>query len=301
MARYIPFLKYQIDLLNYKDLMVYESFDELKEIGKNRIDKNYIFEKCFDENDDRLFLTSLMLMFPYLFFMDENYFDKERLKSAIQKSNRIKDKLNFQHLIFLRLNQKNIDEALGRISNGRKNRVNQKNFVTTLAKYLYYHAFFTLLKTISFDGKTTFLDYLELLRKVERELRKTSNHGYVLGLSTSKPAVNYFLKEFYERFRREYQIDDKSFEENLLLFEILNRNSDVSKLLYSSIDFNIELNPQFSTQKKNKLLRPLFYEIVCKVCYTSHYHQKWTNNEVTRKFSDFLKSYTKYLKNKDLK
>ena len=107
-------------------------------------------------------------------------------------------------------------------------------------------------------------------------------------------AVGLALMLFLTYTTINYKTYDKSLIDIGQEFDILSNKSSLAKLIYISLEKNIRFDDNLSATKKNKLMRPLFYELVCSICYPKHYEYDINNTEVTNKFRDFRNSYKNY-------
>ena len=69
---------------------------------------------------------------------------------------------------------------------------------------------------------------------------------------------------------------------------IYTKNSWLARHLYSIIDSNISLPENINNKKRNKLLRPLFKEIVCKMCYPNVFDKSYSSKDLNTQVQNFL-------------
>lgn len=283
---------FPISLFNVHDDKQYESFMSIQmDFKKGFPIGNYIsyLAKVFKEEKNQHLIAKLLVIFPFIFFSNA-----EEIKQLNSKYYNIKENefsvynpIRFLRVLNLRLNHTAIRNSIRDIVDSNNAEINYSNFITQIFIVLYKYAFIEISESIywSTGGEIKQgMTFKELFAKegiAKNIINNKNSHEFMVN------GANAFIKNL----NGSISIDDNIVLKTKDQINFFLKPSYFSKVLYSIIDFNIKWVDNFSSTKKNKLLRPLFHEIVCKICYPKIYDEGIDSIALKQKYRNFLKSY----------
>jgi hypothetical protein len=160
--------------------------------------------------------------------------------------------------------------------------------VSLLFKYSYKLAFIKLAESIVWKTteqgvplKLNFRQLFELVSNAKWSIENNQSNFFARELDNDK------LKTFDNSFGNE--IKNKKMIVNEI--ELFLNNANCSKIFYSLIDFSVEMPKNMSSSKRNQLMRPFFYYIVCPLFYKDYLDYDKDHEFVVQKFKNFLRNY----------
>ena len=270
---YLDQLYFPIYLFNRYDDRIVGSFSTIKKLVKAvQLNNKYNFESVFYPEKERDLFAVALTHFPYIFFLTEKL-NISTLPRLMNNNPRILDPNRFLNLYNKRINVKSIWENCDKIQQMQDCSVNAKGFINHLFNLLYKYAFVEVASSLKLNERNYQLkDYLDDYKKYKKD-------SFIMGGQILEYSI-----------QAEPDIVKKSIDE----MSFLSRSHNASKLFYFGIDNNITLPDTLSSTAKNKLLRPLFYEIICNICYPRfHNDYQLDSPELVEKFRLFLREYNK--------
>jgi hypothetical protein len=162
--------------------------------------------------------------------------------------------------------------------------------VSLLFKYSFKLAFIKLAESIVWKTtkqgvplKLNFRQLFELVSNAKWNIENNQSNFFARELDYDK------LKTFDNSFGHE--IKNKKMIVNEI--ELFLNNANCSKIFYSLIDFSVEMPNNMSSSRRNQLMRPFFYHIVCPLFYKDFMDYEKDHEFVVQKFRNFLKNYKK--------
>lgn len=283
-----------LQLFNFYDNQVFDSFEKIiSSSSPHNKDPQKYLNKVIVKFYNQHLLIQLLNIFPYIAFTD---FQKVKL---IQKSdlNSIYNQNKLLGALNLRINKNEINNQLIEIEKIQDAKIDRNGFFTEIFICYYKYFFIQLIESINW-----------ITHKVDssRELNIKFNLSELLDRYTkNKINLNTIGFDDYDRL---IQYDEKKLFLNSLGFnknfekqifkelQIYNKNSKLALHLYDIIHYNIILPEHIEPSYRNKLLRPLFREIVCKICYPRVFNSYYLQDDLNRKYRKFLTTYKKKLK-----
>ncbi|MDA8572962.1 hypothetical protein N9K85_06665, partial [Flavobacteriaceae bacterium] len=133
--------------------------------------------------------------------------------------------------------------------------------------------------------KLNFRQLFELVSNAKWSIENNQSNFFARELDNDK------LKTFDNSFGNE--IKNKKMIVNEI--ELFLNNANCSKIFYSLIDFSIEMPKNMSSSRRNQLMRPFFYYIVCPLLYKDFMDYEKDHEFVIQKFRNFLRTYKKQI------
>jgi hypothetical protein len=251
--------------------------------------KEYLAENLSTLENQHL-LIQLLLLFPFLAFSskkDIRLTKKYRLDSVYDVE-KLERALNF------RLDEKVFNTQLKSIENIDGSTIDYQNFYSDLFIKLYKYFFIELVDSIYLKSEKDIggkeIKYRQSISEFMEELDSNDD------LKKSDTSPSWFEIKKNERkkelvnsfgFNADYQ------KQILTELKIHTINSKRARYFYATIENNISLPKTLTSAEKNSLLRPLFVEIVCKLCYPEVFNSDYTKRELNTKYRKFLTTYAK--------
>lgn len=269
----------------------FSSYEEIKSWSHPCVysHREYLADNLSRLENQRL-LIQLLLLFPYLAFSSK----KEIRLTKKNKLDSVYDVKKLERALNFRLDEKVFITQLKSIENIDGSTIDYQNFYTDLFINLYKYFFIELVDSIylksytNLDGNEikcpqSISEFVEEFYSND-EIKKLDIHPSWFEVKKNerkKELVNSF------GFNAKYQ---KQILKELKLHTI---NSKRARYFYTSVENNISLPKNLTSAEKNSLLRPLFVEIVCKICYPEVFNSDYTKQELNTKYRKFLTTYAK--------
>lgn len=251
--------------------------------------KQYLADN-FRGLENQHLLIQLLLLFPFLAFSskkDIRLTKKYRLDSVYDVG-KLERALNF------RLDEKVFNTQLKSIEKIDGSTIDYQSFYSQLFIKLYKYFFIELVDSIYLKSDTDIggkeIKYRQSISEFIKEFYSSDD------FKKSDTSPSWFEIKKNERkkellnsfgFNADYQ---KQILKELKIYTI---NSKRARYFYATIENNITLPKTLASAKKNSLLRPLFVEIVCKICYPEVFNPDYTIQELNTKYRKFLTTYVR--------
>jgi hypothetical protein len=235
-------------------------------------------------------LIQLLLLFPYLAFSSK----KEIRLTKKNKLDSVYDVKKLERALNFRLDENVFNTQLKSIKNINGSTIDCQNFYSDLFIKLYKYFFIELVDSIYLKSDTDIggkeIKYRQSISEFMEELGSNDD------LKKSDTSPSWFEIKKNERkkelvnsfgFNADYQ------KQILTELKIHTINSKRARYFYAIIENNISLPKTLTSAEKNSLLRPLFEEIVCKICYPEVFNPDYTRQELNTKYRKFLTTYVR--------
>lgn len=283
-----------LQLFNFYDNCDFESFVQITEKQSPHLkDIKYYVENCFEKYENQHLIIQLLLIFPYLVFSDIPYLD---FKGQIDNIESLSNKEKLQSLLNLRIERDIIDKTLHEVEKIENAHVDRREFFSYLFISIYKYCFIQLVESIYWQTKKysngrkvsinmSIKEFTNRLDKLSEEIEIKNNSIELIKLNDE-----------YEKFTNSFGFNFKYHRQIINELKLFTSNSKLARHLYKIIDDNITLPLTLKNKEKNKVYRPLFRELVCKICYPDFLSQPYSNDDLSRKHRKFIDTYKKNLK-----
>tara|TARA_B110000902_G_scaffold15410_1_gene18164 strand:+ start:128 stop:1015 length:888 start_codon:yes stop_codon:yes gene_type:complete len=282
-----------LSLFNFHDNQEFKTYSDILKSNSPHLNKAEAYvSSCLKQYENQHLLIQLLLLFPNIAFSSISEFDLGELLNvkSVHNKEKLRQVLNF------RFNISFINDILDEIEKTKGTKIDRKLFYTDFFIFSYKYFFIELADSIKWvtyktnndiynDLEITVNDFINKAKKVNKDLKILNN--------TSFERIQ--LNKLNEQFDNSFGFNYNSREKNIKELKVFTLRHNLAKTLYSIIDSSIVIPPQLNTKDKNKLLRPLFKEIVCKVCYPKVFDKSYSSNDLNIKFRTFLITYKKSL------
>ena len=290
MSIYLNTNQFPINLYNNFDEIIFYDFNQMLEYFKQNSkteEFSFTLNKVFQQNDDNIHLfRSLLSYFPFNFFSTE-ISNLSNFENEIKEHSKIINPEILSDLVSLKINLKEINFCLDELDNSPYCNISISSLVSQIFIIYYKYSFVQISKSLLLNNEKASFDDLINTYKIIKEDLVITNHKTKI----NKVIVNNLALEQIQSF---FTIKGYDVKRIMTEFDVLSNKSSLAKLIYISLEQNIRFDGNLSATKKNKLMRPLFYELVCSVCYPEYYEHDINSTEVTNKFRDFKNSYKNY-------
>ena len=290
MSIYLNTNQFPINLYNNFDEIIFYDFNQMLEYFKQNSkteEFSFTLNKVFQQNDDNTHLfRSLLSYFPFNFFSTE-ISNLSNFENEIKEHSKIINPEILSDLVSLKINLKEINIYLDELDNSPYCNISISSLVSQIFIIYYKYSFVQISKSLLLNNEKASFDDLINTYKIIKEDLVITNHKTKI----NKVIVNNLALEQIQSF---FTIKGYDVKRIMTEFDVLSNKSSLAKWIYISLEQNIRFDGNLSATKKNKLMRPLFYELVCSVCYPEYYEHDINSTEVTNKFRDFKNSYKNY-------
>lgn len=285
-----------IQLFTFYDEQRFNSFNDIKTSFNGKgFKKDYFgyIVDCLKNYEKQHLFDRLLIICPFIFFSNENKLSKENLKRHLDlEGTTIYDIDNLLNILNFRYDVKSILASIQSIKEISEAKFINERFISLLFRYSYKLAFIKLADCIVWKTteqgvplKLNFRQLFELVSNAKWSIENNQSNFFVSEVNNDK------LKTFNNSFGNEIKNKKKIVDE----IELFLNNANCSKIFYSSIDFSIKMPENMSLNRKNKLLRPFFYHIVCPLFYEDLMGYDKDHEFVVQKFKNFLRNYKKQI------
>lgn len=229
---------------NFQNLPNYEY---LSELGlKNKLEASHIF------------LLKSSVLFPYIFFVDEKIYEEEYFLDKLTKNPFVRDGKELMNLFSIRIDQKKINKTLSDIQNLDYVNFNYTVFIDNLFECLYKYASYKLMDFVYTGGSDSMTYKKLLLDFIELKISEVDNSKLV----NQNEFLKYNRSDIIKNIDKSFRTAKYNAEKLNVHIEFLSSNSNFIMWLYSIIDNNIRYSKELSQNKKNKIIRPLFHQLI---------------------------------------
>lgn len=285
-----------IQLFTFYDKQSFNSFNGIKSSFINRkIKKDYFgyVIDCLKNYEKQQLFERLLIICPFIFFSNENKFSEANLKRHLDlDGTTVYDIDDLLNALNFRYDVKSILASIQSVKEISGAKFNNELFVSLLFKYSFKLAFIKLAESIVWKTtkqgvplKLNFRQLFELVSNAKWNIENNQSNFFARELDYDK------LKTFDNSFGHE--IKNKKMIVNEI--ELFLNNANCSKIFYSLIDFSVEMPNNMSSSRRDQLMRPFFYHIVCPLFYKDFMDYEKNHEFVVQKFRNFLKNYKKQI------
>ena len=172
--------------------------------------------------------------------------------------------------------------------------INYEGFFSELFIYSYKYFFVqlsdSLISSTEIDENGIQLDYnisiSSFIEKYKKKHNQLDNNNLDLLRKIQKSKLN-------KQIKYSFSFNSDFHKQIIKELNIYTKNSWLARHLYSIIDSNISLPENINNRKRNELLRPLYREVVCKICYKEVFGQDYSSQDLNTKYRKFLTTYKK--------
>ena len=291
MSRYLNTDKFPINLFKHFDDVKFKDFGDMLiyfEDNSKTNDFTFSLNKVFQLDSDTIDLfKGILTLFPLSFFSRKESIEFSKLETEIKRNNQIIDFNLLSDLFKININLKSLNSSLSEVLASENCKVSTSNLASEIFIIYYKYSFVQISKSLLLNNeKVSFDELIDTYKIIKEDLALTNAKT-----KTNKVIVNNLALKQFQYF---FTIKGYDVKKIMTEFDILSNKSSLAKLIYIALEQNIRFDDNLSATKKNKLMRPLFYELVCSICYPKHYEYDINNTEVTNKFRDFRNSYKNY-------
>lgn len=281
-----------IQLFTFYDKQRFNSFNDIKSSFIDRdIKKDYFgyVIDCLKNYEKQQLFERLLIICPFIFFSNENKFSEANLKRHLDlDGTTVYDIDNLLNALNFRYDVKSILASIQSVKEISGAKFNNEPFVSLLFKYSYKLAFIKLAESIVWKTteqgvplKLNFRQFFELVSNAKWSMENNQSNFFASELDNDK------LKTFDNSFGHEIKNKKMIVDE----IELFLNNANCSKIFYSLIDFSVEMPKNMSSSKRNQLMRPFFYYIVCPLFYKDFMDYGKDHEFLVQKFRNFLRTY----------
>ena len=285
-----------IQLFTFYDKQRFNSFNGIKSYFINRkIKKDYFgyVIDCLKNYEKQQLFERLLILCPFIFFSNENKFSEANLKRHLDlKDTTVYDIDNLLDTLNFRYDVKSILASIQSVKEISGAKFKNELFVSLLFKYSYKRAFIKLAESIVWKTteqgvplKLNFRQLFELVSNAKWNIENNQSNFFARELDSDK------LKTFDNSFGNE--IKNKKMIVNEI--ELFLNNANCSKIFYSLTDLSVKMPKNMSSIRRNQLMRPFFYHIVCPLFYKDFMDYEKDHEFVVQKFKNFLRNYKKQI------
>ena len=245
---------------------------------------------CLEQYKNQHLLIQLLLLFPNIAFSNIGEFDlDEQLDvKSVHNKEKLKQALNFRFNVKVFKTQFSLIDELDGAN------INYEGFFSELFIYSYKYFFVqlsdSLISSTEIDENGIQLDYnisiSSFIEKYKKKHNQLDNNNLDLLRKIQKSKLN-------KQIKYSFSFNSDFHKQIIKELNIYTKNSWLARHLYSIIDSNISLPENINNRKRNELLRPLYREVVCKICYKEVFGQDYSSQDLNTKYRKFLTTYKK--------
>jgi hypothetical protein len=236
------------------------------------------------------FISKSSFLFPYIFFVRDKIYEDSNLLRNLINNPIIKDGNGLMALFATRLDLRKIIKNIDEIQRSEDAKFNAESFTNDLLECLYKYASYKLLDFV-FVGGSNSTAYTKLLLDF-MQLKIGENN------SSEWDSINEYLKysqtEIISDVEKSFRIANYNPEELNIHIKLVSSNSNFIMWLYSIIDNNIRYADGLSQNKKNKIIRPMFHEIIGTFVDNNWRELDSDDPKFVSAQRDFISRYNKY-------
>lgn len=250
----------------------FKNFNELK-LRAPRITNEFNFEitSSLSNNSEIELFKKFLKILPFYFFAKINRAERISIKNIIKKNKKkFKNDDELIKLIDFDFDVEFLIQFLEEINN-QGFQFNYLNIVTELYNALLEYSFLTLSNTILIKSQDTLYDIVKEYSKTIKNDRTTSSKDEI------------FLDYFHNTISNVNEKTEYYFKN----IELFSNSKHFSKILFSKIYFNLNLT-ELSNRKRNKILRPIYFNMICKPIRHELYQIGEDDPIITRNLNDTI-------------
>jgi len=276
-------------LFNLYDSLEFKTYSDISKSNNLNLGEADIYiSSCLEQYKNQHLLIQLLLLFPNIAFSNIGEFDlDEQLDvKSVHNKEKLKQALNFRFNVKVFKTQFSLIDELDGAN------INYDGFFSELFIYSYKYFFVqlsdSLISSTEIDENGIQLDYnisiSSFIEKYKKKHNQLDNNNLDLLRKIQKSKLN-------KQIKYSFSFNSDFHKQIIKELNIYTKNSWLARHLYSIIDSNISLPENINNRKRNELLRPLYREVVCKICYKEVFGQDYSNQDLNTKYRKFLTTY----------
>ncbi len=260
------------------------------ELHNNEIGYNTYLNNVLKNEENQGIIHRLLILSPYLFFSNEKELIELDEKNYNLRSDNfsIHDKERFLSIMNFRFDYFKINTQLKEIQKSEFSSLDLTSFWSSLFINMYKYSFVEISESIYWRNEKeriedyNFIKLLDLIQICDDYIKNNK--------------LDYFnhknVKDYKSNLNKSISNNNTIAVQTITELKKYLNKSRLSKVLYSIIAKSIKLSNDLTSTKRNRLLRPLFNEIVIRICYPDDYEEYKTNKQaLVVRYSNFLKTY----------
>jgi len=278
-------------LFNLYDSLEFKTYSDISKSNNLNLGEADIYiSSCLEQYKNQHLLIQLLLLFPNIAFSNIGEFDlDEQLDvKSVHNKEKLKQALNFRFNVKVFKTQFSLIDELDGAN------INYDGFFSELFIYSYKYFFVqlsdSLISSTEIDENGIQLDYnisiSSFIEKYKKKHNQLDNNNLDLLRKIQKSKLN-------KQIKYSFSFNSDFHKQIIKELNIYTKNSWLARHLYSIIDSNISLPENINNRKRNELLRPLYREVVCKICYKEVFGQDYSSQDLNTKYRKFLTTYKK--------
>lgn len=278
-------------LFNFYDNQEFKTYSDILKSNSPHLNNAEAYvSSCLKQYENQHLLIQLLLLFPNIAFSSISEFDLGELLNvkSVHNKEKLKQALNFRFDEDVFKTQFSLIDELDGAN------INYKGFFSELFIYSYKYFFIQLIDSVisisEEEESGNMLNYnvsiSTFIEKYKAKHKNLDNNNIDSLSQIQNSKLNKQIKSSFG-FNSDYH---KQIIKDLTLYSI---NSWLARHLYDIIDNNIFLPDSINSAGRNKLLRPLYREVVCKICYQEVFAQDYSSQDLNTKYRKFLTTYKK--------
>jgi hypothetical protein len=278
-------------LFNLYDSLEFKTYSDISKSNNLNLGEADIYiSSCLEQYKNQHLLIQLLLLFPNIAFSNIGEFDlDEQLDvKSVHNKEKLKQALNFRFNVKVFKTQFSLIDELDGAN------INYEGFFSELFIYSYKYFFVqlsdSLISSTEIDENGIQLDYnisiSSFIEKYKKKHNQLDNNNLDLLRKIQKSKLN-------KQIKYSFSFNSDFHKQIIKELNIYTKNSWLARHLYSIIDSNISLPENINNRKRNELLRPLYREVVCKICYKEVFGQDYSSQDLNIKYRKFLTTYKK--------
>jgi hypothetical protein len=278
-------------LFNLYDSLEFKTYSDISKSNNLNLGEADIYiSSCLEQYKNQHLLIQLLLLFPNIAFSNIGEFDlDEQLDvKSVHNKEKLKQALNFRFNVKVFKTQFSLIDELDGAN------INYEGFFSELFIYSYKYFFVqlsdSLISSTEIDENGIQLDYnisiSSFIEKYKKKHNQLDNNNLDLLRKIQKSKLN-------KQIKYSFSFNSDFHKQIIKELNIYTKNSWLARHLYSIIDSNISLPENINNRKRNELLRPLYREVVCKICYKEVIGQDYSSQDLNTKYRKFLTTYKK--------
>jgi|TARA_B110000037_G_scaffold207910_1_gene255402 hypothetical protein len=278
-------------LFNLYDSLEFKTYSDISKSNNLNLGEADIYiSSCLEQYKNQHLLIQLLLLFPNIAFSNIGEFDlDEQLDvKSVHNKEKLKQALNFRFNVKVFKTQFSLIDELDGAN------INYEGFFSELFIYSYKYFFVqlsdSLISSTEIDENGIQLDYnisiSSFIEKYKKKHNQLDNNNLDLLRKIQKSKLN-------KQIKYSFSFNSDFHKQIIKELNIYTKNSWLARHLYSIIDSNISLPENINNRKRNELLRPLYREVVCKICYKEVFGQDYSSQDLNTKYRKFLTTYKK--------
>jgi hypothetical protein len=249
----------------------FDSFLEIISRSPSFDDLDFYITNTIREDSDVELIKKLLRIFPFYFFEKISKSQRESIITLFDDKKKFKNQNELVKLFEFSFNVLKMIESLKKLEKEGYS-FDYPRITTTIYQALLKYAFFTLSNCVKIEAVNTVIELFQEYSRIKKKVLQKVPH---------KMYLRYFNNTICNLCD-----NPMSFIENRKLFI---EERYFSKIIFSAIYYNIRKGKSnLSASKRNMLLRPIYFELICKMFFKDLYQMGQNDKEVVKKLKDTI-------------